>query len=143
MWNLKLKTLDYFPCVPVHDLKHLGPVSQNCPNTEYLETGIAQPTESPETRVKSHLMWNKELKTLDYFSCVPAHDLGYSDPVSWICTNTWVPVKQNHWVAPRSTQPFILPRSVKWVPVISGNLVVKSKLPPRSGCSLDAVEPHP
>ena len=50
---------------------------------------------------------------------------------------------QNHWVAPRSTQPFILPRSVKWVPGISGNLVVKSKLPPRSGSSLEAVEPHP
>ena len=40
---------------------------------------------------------------------------------------------QNHWVAPRSTQPFILPWSIKWVPGISGNLVVKSKLPPRSG----------
>ena len=26
---------------------------------------------------------------------------------------------------------------------ISGNLVVKNKLPPRSGSSLDAVEPHP
>ena len=45
---------------------------------------------------------------------------------------------QNHWVAPRSTQPFILS-----VPEISGNLVVKSKLPPRSGSSLDTVEPHP
>ena len=50
---------------------------------------------------------------------------------------------QNHWVAPRSTQPFILPRSIKLVPGISGNLVVKSKLPPRSGSSLEAVEPHP
>ena len=26
---------------------------------------------------------------------------------------------------------------------ISENLVVKSKLPPRSGCSLETVEPHP
>ena len=50
---------------------------------------------------------------------------------------------QNHWVAPRSTQPFILPRSIKWVPGISRNLVVKSKLPHRSGSSLEAVEPHP
>ena len=50
---------------------------------------------------------------------------------------------QNYWVAPRSTQPFILPRSIKWVPGISGNLVVKSKLPPRSSNSLVAVEPHP
>ena len=31
----------------------------------------------------------------------------------------------------------------KWVPGISGNLVVKSKLPPRSGTSLEAVEPDP
>ena len=45
---------------------------------------------------------------------------------------------QNHWVALRSTQPFILPRSIKWVPGISGNLVVKNKLPPQSGCSLEA-----
>ena len=28
-------------------------------------------------------------------------------------------------------------------PGISGNLVVKSKLPPQSGSSLEAVEPHP
>ena len=26
---------------------------------------------------------------------------------------------------------------------VSGNWIVKSKLPPRSGCSLEAVEPHP
>ena len=50
---------------------------------------------------------------------------------------------QNHRGAPRSTQPFILLRSIKWVPGISGNLVVKSKLPPRSGSRLEAVEPHP
>ena len=33
----------------------------------------------------------------------------------------------------------------KWVPGISGNLMVKSKLPPQSGShsSLEAVEPHP
>ena len=50
---------------------------------------------------------------------------------------------QNHWVAPRSTQRLILLRSIKWVPGISGNLVVESKLPPRSCSSLEAVEPHP
>ena len=50
---------------------------------------------------------------------------------------------QEHWVAPRLTQPFILPRLIKLVLGISGNLVVKSKLPPRSGCSHEAVEPHP
>ena len=58
-----------------------------------------------------------------------------------------VPIKrshvQNHWVAPRLTQPFIFLRLIKLVPGISGNLVVKSKLPPRSGLSLEAVEPLP
>ena len=33
------------------------------------ETGITQPTQALDTRVISHLMWNKKLKTLDYFSC--------------------------------------------------------------------------
>ena len=50
---------------------------------------------------------------------------------------------QNHWIAPTSTQPFILPRSIKWVSGISENLVVKSKLLPQSGSSLEAVELHP
>ena len=45
-------------------------------------------------------------------------------------------------MAPRSTQSFILARSIKLVLGISGNLVVKSKLPHRSGSSLEAVEPH-
>ena len=31
----------------------------------------------------------------------------------------------------------------RWVPGISGNLVVKSKLPPWSGSRLEVVEPHP
>ena len=50
---------------------------------------------------------------------------------------------QNHWVAPRLTQPSILLRSIKWVPRISGILVVKSRLPPLSGSSLEGVEHHP
>ena len=37
---------------------------------------------------------------------------------------------QNHWVASRSTQPYILSRSMKWVPDTPGDLVVKSKLSP-------------
>ena len=40
---------------------------------------------------------------------------------------------QNHLVAPRSTQTFILTRLIKWVTEISGNLVVKSKLLPHDG----------
>ena len=43
---------------------------------------------------------------------------------------------QDHWVVPRSTQNFILPRSKKWVVGFSGNLVLKSKLTLRSGSNL-------
>ena len=50
---------------------------------------------------------------------------------------------QNHWVAPRSTQTFIHRGLIKLVLRISRNLVIKSKLTPRSGCSLKAVDPHP
>ena len=65
--------------------------------------------------------------------------------LSGYCTG--FPIKgshvQNHWVTRRSTQPFIILKSIKLVPGISGNLVVKSKLPPRSSPSLEAVEPLP
>ena len=77
----------------------------------------------------------------------------YIDMMNFISEKLVEPViKQNveafpsnvtYWAAPRSTQPFILPRSTKWVPGISGNLVVKSKLPPRIGSNLEAAEPHP
>ena len=43
---------------------------------------------------------------------------------------------QNHWVAPRLTQPFILSRSKKWVLGTSGNLVVKSKVDEHSCTAL-------
>ena len=74
MWNVELKTLDYPSCVPVHDLGYLGQVSPNCPNTwvPVKQVYITHPTEGLGTRVRSHLMWNKDLKTSDYFSCVPA-----------------------------------------------------------------------
>ena len=44
------------------------------------------------------------------------------------------PTFKNHWVAPRSTQRFIFPRSIKRVPKIPEELGVKSRLSPRS-CS--------
>ena len=40
---------------------------------------------------------------------------------------------QNHWVAPRSTQPFIFLRSIKWVPGTPTEIVVKSRLSLHSG----------
>ena len=149
MWNKKLKTLDYFSCVPARDLGIRAKFPQIAPIPKYLrrryslthrgqwhyskvsfdvkqgsedfgllfrclctwfgvfgpsfhkcsqyqstcETSTTWPTESNDTRVRSHLILHKELKTLDYFSGVPAHDLGYFDPVSPNCPNTWVPVK--------------------------------------------------
>ena len=44
------------------------------------ETRIARPTEGNDTRVRSYLMWKKELKTLDYFSCDSLHDVGVFGP---------------------------------------------------------------
>ena len=40
---------------------------------------------------------------------------------------------QNHWVAPRSTQPFIIPRTIKGVPELPRDVTVKSKLSHRRG----------
>ena len=34
LWNVMLKTLDYFLCFSTHDLGYLGPVSLNCPNAQ-------------------------------------------------------------------------------------------------------------
>ena len=50
-----------------------------------------------------------------------------------LCLGYWIPDPGVHWVVLRSTQPFILPRSIKWVPGTPGYLVVKSKLFPCKG----------
>ena len=60
--------------------------------------------------------------------------------VSWIWHNDYGPgfliqgsrIK-NHWVAPRSTQSFILPKSISWVPVTPGNWMTKSNLSTHNG----------
>ena len=41
------------------------------------------------------------------------------------------------------SKPLSGSKLINWIPGISGNLVVKSKLPPRVGYSLEAVESHP
>ena len=56
------------------------PKLPQCPNT--CETSITQALEGLDTRGKANLMWNLKLKTLDYFSCVPVHNLGYLGSVS-------------------------------------------------------------
>ena len=69
-------------------LGHWGPASTNCPNTpKYHETGITKPSDSFDTSIRPRLMWNVKLEILDYFPCVPAHDLGYLGPVSPNCPN--------------------------------------------------------
>ena len=88
MWNKELNTLDHV-YVSLHMIWGIRPNFPKLPQyPSTCETGIARPAEGPDTRVRSHLMWNKELKTLDYFSCVPAHDLGYSGPFPPSCPNT-------------------------------------------------------
>ena len=44
-----------------------------------------------DSRVWPHLMWHVELKTLDFFMCVPAHDLGHLSLVSPNCPNVKIP----------------------------------------------------
>ena len=78
-------------------------------------------------------LWGGNLLFTTKFPDIPGTH--FTDLGEWKAESTLKP--------PRSTQPFILPRLVKWVPGISGNVVVKSKLPPRSGTSLETVEPHP
>ena len=51
-----------------------------------------QPSDSLETLVRPHSMWNVKLKTLDYFSCFPVHGLEYLDPASLNRPNTQIPV---------------------------------------------------
>ena len=58
----------------------------------------------------------------------------------WI-PNSGVLCVQNHWVAPRSTQRFTLLRFIKWVPGISEDFVVKSKLPLEVALALRQLNP--
>ena len=60
---------EYFSCVASHDFLPELPKS---PNT--CETGITLLLDSLDTRVR-HYSINVEMKTLDYFSSVPAHVL--------------------------------------------------------------------
>ena len=69
--------MDYFSCVSARDLGYSSPIFPNCPNTR--ETGIAEPAEGSDTRVRSHLMWNKDLKTWILFIC-PCRWVGVFGP---------------------------------------------------------------
>ena len=88
MWNMMLKTLDYF-FVSLDMIwgtwAQFPQITLMCIST--CKTGIIQPSEGLDNRLKANLMWNLEPKTFDYFLCVPAWELAY-------CPNSWVPVKQ-------------------------------------------------
>ena len=58
------------------------------------ETGIVRPTEGLNTSVRSHLMWNKELKTLNFFLCGSVVDFGVFWPFPQNFSNAQVPIKQ-------------------------------------------------
>ena len=80
IWNKELKTLDYFLC-PCTWFGVFGPSFPKLPR--YLstsETGIIQTIEGLDTRLRSHLMWSKKLKTLDYFTFDSVHDLRVFGP---------------------------------------------------------------
>ena len=70
LWN-KLKTLDYFSCDSVHDLGQFGhfPQISLMPTTQ--KTGVTRSLGGLRRRLRPNLMWNMELKTMDYFKCVP------------------------------------------------------------------------
>ena len=93
---MQLRTMDYFSCAASYDLGVFGPFFRKLPqcfNTS--KTGITNPhSDYPGKRVRCYLMFNEDLKSLDYFSCDPVHDLGYSNPVSLNCAYTRVPGKQ-------------------------------------------------
>ena len=74
MCNVKLKTLDNFLRVPVHDLA-LFPQIVLMP--EYPQTGITEPSNNLGMSVRTYstriLCEIMELRTLGYFLCVASH----------------------------------------------------------------------
>ena len=78
MWNKELKTLDYLH-VSLHMIWGIW-VPKLPQHLSTCETGIIWLTEDLDTRKRSHLMWNKELRTLNFFSCDSLLDLGVFGP---------------------------------------------------------------
>ena len=54
------------------------------------ETDISRPTEGLDTSIWSHLMWNRELKTLNFFLSDYVLDLGVFGPFPQNCPNAQV-----------------------------------------------------
>ena len=86
---------------------------------------------------------SREVNCWTFSHCINARVLGAM--AKWL--RCWIPNPVVPSPKPlggsKVDSAFILLKSIKWVPEISGDLVVKNKLPPQSGSSLEAVEPHP
>ena len=94
-WGICSQILHYFSCITSYDFGVFGPYLPKlplCSNTH--KTGITEPSDDFDIRVRLHLMLNEELKSLDSFSCVLVYDLGYLGPVYPNCPNTRVAEKQ-------------------------------------------------
>ena len=79
MWNNELKSLDYFLFGP---WTWFGAIWALFPQIVLMLISVTQSLVDLCRRVRPDLMWKVELKTMDYFRCVPQHDLGYLGSVS-------------------------------------------------------------
>ena len=63
---------------------HWGPVFPNYLNAQnkYCKAAVTRPPNGFYTWLRPHLMWNIELKTLNYFLRNPTHDFCYLGLVS-------------------------------------------------------------
>ena len=92
MWSKELKTLDYFLCDSVHDVMVFGPLFPKLPECASTQKiSITQSLDDFGRWVGPHLMWNVELKTIDYFRRVPPHDLEYLVRVSPNLSDAQIP----------------------------------------------------
>ena len=94
MLSVILKTLDYFLCVDMI-WGIWAQFVQIVLMPKYLQNKYTtQPLEGLDTRLKTNLMWNKDLKTWGYFSCVPACDGVFIASFPKLPLYFWSPVKQ-------------------------------------------------
>ena len=92
-------------------------------------------------KVVFYLLWVfKMILWINIYSCWCKY---FPNPINWSNGLVVKSLDSQSRGSVFKTTGWILPRSTKWVPGISGNLDVKSKLPPQSGSSLEAVEPNP
>ena len=85
-WGIWSQLLYYFLCVTSYGLGVFGPYFLKlpwCSNTH--KTGITEPSNDFDIRVRPHLMLNKELKSLDSFFVCPWAQFPQTAPIP----DTW------------------------------------------------------